>query len=138
MVRLDGYQKVEKKKKDSSLMRILVTGGAGFIGANLVEKLLQREDVGVVRVLDNLATGSLKNIQEFESNAKFQFVRGDIRNYETCLEVCNEIDLISHQAALGSVPRSIKDPITSNDVNVTGFLNMLVAARDAGVSRVRV
>ncbi len=117
-------------------MRILVTGGAGFIGSNLVEKLLQRGDVETVRVLDNLATGSLKNIEEYEPNPKFQFVQGDIRSYEACLKACEGIDLISHQAALGSVPRSINDPITTNEVNITGTLNIFTAAKERGIKRV--
>ena len=85
-------------------MRILVTGGAGFIGSNLVEKLLQDNRVTLVRVLDNLATGSLKNIEAFNADPKFEFLEGDIRNYDTCLEACDTIDLVTHQAALGSVP----------------------------------
>jgi UDP-N-acetylglucosamine/UDP-N-acetylgalactosamine 4-epimerase len=117
-------------------MRILVTGGAGFIGSNLVEKLLGREDVEQVRVLDNLSTGSIKNIEEFETNAKFEFIQGDIREYKACLKVCEGIDLISHQAALGSVPRSINDPLTTNAVNITGTLNIFTAAKETKVKRV--
>lgn len=117
-------------------MRILVTGGAGFIGSNLVEHLVGRPDVTLVRVLDNLATGSLKNIEPFQTNPKFEFIEGDIRDYNTCLTACEGIDLISHQAALGSVPRSIKDPLTSNEVNVTGTLNIFTAAKEQGVQRV--
>ena len=100
-------------------MRILVTGGAGFIGSNLVEKLLVDERVSFVRVLDNLITGSLKNISSFSSHLKFEFLEGDIRNYDTCLKACDGIDLISHQAGLGSVPRSVVDPLTTNAVNIT-------------------
>jgi UDP-N-acetylglucosamine 4-epimerase len=117
-------------------MRILITGGAGFIGSNLAGYLLQKEEVELVRVLDNLATGSLKNIEEFKGHSKFEFVQGDIRDYQTCLSVCNEIDLISHQAALGSVPRSINDPLTTNEVNITGTLNIFTAAKEKGVRRV--
>lgn len=117
-------------------MRILVTGGAGFIGSNLVEHLLQKPEVKLVRVFDNLATGSLKNIEEFESDPKFEFVQGDIRDYEACLKLCEGIDLISHQAALGSVPRSINDPITSNNVNITGTLHIFTAAKEKGIKRV--
>ena len=117
-------------------MNILVTGGAGFIGSNLVKGLLDRSDVQLVRVLDNLATGSLKNIEEFRNDSRFEFIEGDIRNYTTCLEVCKGIDAISHQAALGSVPRSINDPLTSNEVNVTGTLNIFTAAKETGVKRV--
>lgn len=116
--------------------KILVTGGAGFIGANLVEHLLQKPEVESVRVLDNLATGSLKNIEAFESHPKFEFIQGDIRDYTTCLNACENIDLISHQAALGSVPRSINDPLTANEVNITGTLNIFTAAKEKGSKRI--
>ncbi len=117
-------------------MRILVTGGAGFIGSNLVQELLQLTAVEKVRVLDNLATGSLKNIEEFLSHPKFELMEGDIRNFETCLAACTNIDGISHQAALGSVPRSINDPLTTNNVNITGTLNIFTAAKDKEIKRV--
>jgi UDP-N-acetylglucosamine 4-epimerase len=117
-------------------MKILVTGGAGFIGSNLVKQLLHLEHVSMVRVLDNLATGFEKNIIEFQTNPKFEFIKGDIRSYQTCLEASEGMNLISHQAALGSVPRSIKDPLTTNDVNITGTLNIFTAAKEAGVKRV--
>jgi UDP-N-acetylglucosamine/UDP-N-acetylgalactosamine 4-epimerase len=117
-------------------MRILVTGGAGFIGSNLTEHLLHRKDVELVRVLDNLSTGSEKNIDAFRQNPRFEFVEGDIRQYPICLQACEGIDLISHQAALGSVPRSIKDPLTTNEVNITGTLNVFTAAKEKGVKRV--
>src|SRR5574338_239021 len=117
-------------------MKVLVTGGAGFIGSNLTERLLQDDRVNLVRVLDNLATGSLENIKEFTGNQKFHFLEGDIRDYNTCLKACDGIDLISHQAALGSVPRSIKDPLTSNDVNITGTLNIFNAAREKKIKRI--
>lgn len=117
-------------------MKILVTGGAGFIGANIVKQLLDLENVEQVRVLDNLATGYLKNIEEFESNKKFEFLQGDIRDYEICLQACNGIHAITHQAALGSVPRSINDPLTTNQVNITGTLNIFTAAKEKGVQRV--
>ena len=117
-------------------MRILVTGGAGFIGSNLVEQLLQDDRVIGVRVLDNLATGYLKNIEDFFSNPKFEFTEGDIRNYKTCLAVCDGMDSISHQAALGSVPRSIADPLTTNEVNITGTLNIFTAAKEKNIKRV--
>lgn len=117
-------------------MRILITGGAGFIGSNLVENLLQDERVSLVRVFDNLATGSLKNIEAYKNHPKFDFIEGDIRSYETCLTACDGIDLISHQAALGSVPRSINDPLTTNNVNITGTLNIFTAAKEKGIKRV--
>ena len=108
----------------------LVTGGAGFIGSNLVEYLL-KWGAGKVRVLDNLATGSLDNLAEFKDNAAFEFVEGDIRDLEVCKQAMEGMDYVSHQAALGSVPRSLEDPIASNQVNVDGFLNMLVAHKES-------
>lgn len=117
-------------------MRILITGGAGFIGSNLAEHLLNDPRVESVRVLDNLSTGSLKNIEAFEADRKFQFLHGDIRDYKTCLDACEGMNLISHQAALGSVPRSINDPLTTNEVNITGTLNMFTAAKEKGIKRV--
>ncbi len=117
-------------KKDSSF---LVTGGAGFIGSNLVEKIL---NLGYkVRVLDNFSTGKKRNIEEFLDNSNFEFIEGDIRELVTCREACNGIDYVLHQAALCSVPRSINDPRTTNDVNITGTLNMMIAARDNKVKR---
>lgn len=116
-------------------MKILVTGGAGFIGSNLVEALLKDKRVSLVRVLDNLETGFLHNIDEFFENPKFEFLSGDIRDYDTCVKACEGIDLISHQAALGSVPRSIKNPLATNSVNITGFLNVLTAARESKIKR---
>ena len=113
--------------------KILVTGGAGFIGSNLCETLL---DLGVkVTCLDNFSTGRRENLETCLQNPNFTLIEGDIRNLETCKKVCENQDFVLHEAALGSVPRSINDPITSNEVNVGGFLNMLVAARDAGVKR---
>jgi UDP-N-acetylglucosamine/UDP-N-acetylgalactosamine 4-epimerase len=117
-------------------MRVLVTGGAGFIGSNLVEHLLQKDEVQLVRVLDNLATGSAKNLDEFTGHPKFEFIQGDIRDYQSCLQASDGMDLISHQAALGSVPRSINDPLTSNEVNVTGTLNIFTAAKEKKIRRV--
>lgn len=115
---------------DLSQYKFLVTGGAGFIGSNLVEYLL-KFNAGHVRVLDNLSNGYVDNIQEFMSLPNFEFIEGDIRDLETCKMAVKDMDFISHQAALGSVPRSIGDPITSNEVNISGFLNMLVAAKDS-------
>ncbi|WP_276166289.1 SDR family oxidoreductase [Zobellia alginiliquefaciens] len=112
---------------------ILVTGGAGFIGSNLCETLLLNGNK--VICLDNFATGKRKNIKPFLSNENFTLIEGDIRELSTCESACKNTDYVLHQAALGSVPRSINDPITSNDVNVSGFLNMLVAARNAKVKR---
>ncbi|MFK7747179.1 MAG: SDR family oxidoreductase [Kordia sp.] len=112
----------------------LITGGAGFIGSNLVGYLL-KHNAKKVRVLDNLATGFKHNIAEFESHPNFEFVLGDIRDLETCTTAVAGMDFVLHQAALGSVPRSFNDPISSNEVNIAGFLNMLVASRDAGVKR---
>ncbi|WP_439506876.1 SDR family oxidoreductase [Sediminibacterium sp.] len=115
---------------DLSEYSFLITGGAGFIGSNIVEYLL-KYNAGRVRVLDNLSNGYFDNIKEFIGLSNFEFIEGDIRNLETCRKAVQGINFISHQAALGSVPRSISDPITSNDVNISGFLNMLVAARDS-------
>ena len=115
---------------------ILVTGGAGFIGSNLVHALLQHDRISLVRVMDNLSTGHLKNIEKFAHQTKFEFVEGDIRDFEACKRACEGIDLISHQAALGSVPRSIKDPLTTNEVNITGTLNIFLAAANQGVRRI--
>jgi len=116
--------------KELSNYSFLVTGGAGFIGSNLVEYLL-KFGAKKVRVLDNLATGFKENLSEFVSHPAFEFMEGDIRDLATCKKAMDGIDYVSHQAALGSVPRSINDPITSNEVNVTGFLNMLVAQKES-------
>lgn len=112
----------------------LVTGGAGFIGSNIVEYLLKFK-AKKVRVLDNFSTGSRENLKEFVNNSELEVLEGDIRDLSICQAACKDIDYITHQAALGSVPRSIQDPITTNEVNITGFLNMLVAARDNRVKR---
>lgn len=113
--------------------KILVTGGAGFIGSNLCEELLTYNCEVVC--FDNFSTGKMENILPFFKNKNFRLIVGDIRNIDDCNRAVEGIDYVLHEAALGSVPRSIKDPITSNDVNVSGFLNMLVAARDAKVKR---
>jgi len=113
--------------------KILITGGAGFIGSNLCDHFISNGYQVVC--LDNFATGFRKNIQHHLSNPDFTLVEGDIRNMEDCRKAVEGVAYVLHQAALGSVPRSIKDPITTNDVNVGGFLNMLTASRDAGVKR---
>lgn len=117
-------------------MKILVTGGAGFIGSNLVEELLKDKRVTTVRVLDDLSTGFRRNLSSFDNNKKFEFIHGDIRDLSTCLSASKGMNLISHQAALGSVPRSIKDPITSNDVNINGTLNIFHSAIKHNIKRV--
>jgi nucleoside-diphosphate-sugar epimerase len=109
----------------------LVTGGAGFIGSHIVDELLRRGET--VRVLDNMATGKRENLEHCLE--RIDFIEGDIRDMETCRRACADVDFVLHQAALGSVPRSMEDPLTSHDVNVTGTLKMLIAARDEGVKR---
>jgi UDP-N-acetylglucosamine 4-epimerase len=113
--------------------KILITGGAGFIGSNLCEHFLKLG--ATITCLDNFATGYQHNIEDFLDYPNFTLIEGDIRDLKTCHKVCANQDYILHQAALGSVPRSVNDPVISNEVNVSGFLNMLVAARDAGVKR---
>ena len=116
--------------------KILLTGGAGFIGSNIADALIGREDVDLVRVLDNLATGKMDNIQHLLDHPKFEFIKGDIRDIDTCLKAATTMDMVCHQAALGSVPRSIEDPLTTNDVNITGTLNIFNAARLHNIKRV--
>ncbi|OFX91634.1 MAG: Vi polysaccharide biosynthesis protein VipB/TviC [Bacteroidetes bacterium GWC2_40_22] len=121
---------MERLLRNSS---VLVTGGAGFIGSNLTESLL---DAGnEVVCLDNFSTGKRKNIETFLSNPKFKLIEGDIRNYDDCVNAVKGIDIVFHEAALGSVPRSIKDPVTSTDVNIGGFVKILFASIEAGVKR---
>src|SRR5690554_3378196 len=112
----------------SPKFKILVTGAAGFIGSNLCEFLIKNGNKVVG--LDNFSTGKRSNIENLLKNNRFQFIEGDIRNLNDCNSACEDVDYILHQATLGSVPRSINDPITSNEVNVGEFLNMLVTTRD--------
>jgi len=120
--------KIEDKK-------FLVTGGAGFIGSHIVAYLL-KNNAGKVKVLDNLISGNYRNIQEWENHPNFEFIEGDITDSATCLRACKDIDYLSHQAALGSVPRSIKDPARTNSINVDGFLNMMIAAKECKIKKV--
>lgn len=113
--------------------KVLITGGAGFIGSNLVEYFLRKGYL--VRVLDNFSTGHRQNIAQHLHLPAFELIEGDIRDLETCQKAVKGVHYVLHQAALGSVPRSIADPITSNDVNVSGFLNMLSAAKDECIKR---
>ncbi|MDG1379123.1 MAG: NAD-dependent epimerase/dehydratase family protein, partial [Flavobacteriaceae bacterium] len=116
--------------EDLSKLNFLVTGGGGFIGANIVEYLL-KYDAKKVRVLDNFSNGYHENLSEFMEHPSFELIEGDIRDLETCKKAIEEIDYVSHQAALGSVPRSINDPATTNHVNISGFLNMMIALKDS-------
>ncbi len=122
-------------KKDISNTSFLVTGGAGFIGSNIVNYLLTF-GAKKVRVIDNLSNSSGENLEPFMSNPNFEFVNGDISNYESCLKVTEGIDFVSNQAALGSVPRSLANPVATNNANVVGFLNMITAARKNKVKRI--
>lgn len=122
-----------KHLKLNSDKSILVTGGAGFIGSNLCESIL--ENGNKVRCLDNLSTGKKTNIEKLLAYPNFEFVEGDITTLETCMQACTGIDFVLHQAALGSVPRSINNPMKTNEVNISGFLNMLWAVKESGVKR---
>lgn len=115
------------------MRKILVTGGAGFIGSNLCEELVKKGNYVVC--LDNFSTGRIENIQGLLDNNRFKLIEGDIRNLDTCLKAVNGVDVVFHEAALGSIPRCIDDPITTNAVNISGFLNMLVAAKNAKIDR---
>lgn len=115
------------------IKKILVTGGAGFIGSNIVEKLLKLDFQ--VRVIDNLSSGKQENIDIFTHHPNYEFVLGDIRDFETCTEVCKDMDAVCHQAAMGSVPRSVQFPIPTNENNIDGYLNILFAAKEAGIKR---
>ncbi|MEG0379669.1 MAG: GDP-mannose 4,6-dehydratase, partial [Eubacterium sp.] len=124
-----GYENVIFPKET----KFLITGGAGFIGSNLCETLLKRGHF--VRCLDDLSTGKEENIQPFLENENFKFIKGDIRDLDTCLKACKDIDYVSHQAAWGSVPRSIEMPLLYEEINIKGTLNMLEAARQNDVKK---
>jgi UDP-N-acetylglucosamine/UDP-N-acetylgalactosamine 4-epimerase len=113
--------------------RVLITGGAGFIGSNLVESMLNAGNEVVC--LDNFSTGKRENLKEFIRNSKFKLIEGDIRNYNDCEKAAKDVEIVFHQAALGSVPRSIKDPISTTDVNIGGFVKMIFASKEAYVKR---
>jgi len=113
--------------------KVLVTGGAGFIGSNLIQSLLSLNNQ--VICLDNFSTGKRENLKDYTDNPDFRLIEGDIRNYDDCQAAVNGVEIVFHEAALGSVPRSIKDPVSSTDVNIGGFVKMLFAAKEAGVKR---
>ena len=125
---------MQNNLKELTNKHVLVTGGAGFIGSNLCAYLLQNNVK--VTCLDNLITGKLENIEELMSNANFKFMNGDITNLNDCTNACKDIDIILHQAALGSVPRSIENPMNTNNINISGFLNILWAAKASNIKRV--
>jgi UDP-N-acetylglucosamine 4-epimerase len=129
------YNMLESTNKNNLAQHsFLVTGGAGFIGSNLVEFLLDN-DAKFVRVLDNFSTGNIDNIKKFFTSPRFELLTGDIRDIETCKKAVVSIDYVSHQAALGSVPRSISDPLTTNEVNISGFLNVLNVIKNSQVKK---
>src|SRR5690606_17670587 len=117
-------------------MHILLTGGAGFIGSHLVRAFIRHPDIKEITVIDNLITGSMDNINKILGHEKVNFVEGDIRNFDLCKELCQEATAVCHQAALGSVPRSIADPVHTNSHNIDGTLNVFAAAREAGIRRI--
>lgn len=117
-------------------VKILVTGGAGFIGSNLIDALLRDTRVDLVRVLDNFSNGKRKNLELWKNDPRLEIVEGDIRDFSTCQRASENIDVISHQAAMGSVPRSVKDPLTTHEVNVNGTMHVFTAAKEAGIKNV--
>ncbi|MCF8342632.1 MAG: NAD-dependent epimerase/dehydratase family protein [Chitinophagaceae bacterium] len=117
-------------------MKIVLTGGAGFVGSHIAEALLANSNVSKVRIVDNLSTGDIRNISPLFSNSKLEFLRADIRFYKECENAVAGMDLICHQAAIGSVPRSIDNPLYSHDNNVNGFLNIIEAGKNAGIKKV--
>ncbi len=129
-----GLSQLKLHTKDLSGVSVLVTGGAGFIGSHLSAYLVQNGAKKVV-VLDDLSTGFEKNIEPLKSAKNFSFIKGSITDYKTCVNACKEIDIILHHAALGSVPRSIENPIRTNEVNVSGFVNILFAAKECGIKK---
>lgn len=116
-------------------INLLITGGAGFIGSNLVHKYINDPRIGVLRVVDDLSTGHYSNIEEFINHPKFEFIKGDICDYNTCLLATKNINKVTHQAALGSVPRSIENPMRSTEVNILGTVNLMHACQINGINR---
>src|SRR5262249_28137893 len=115
---------------------VLITGGAGFIGSNICERLLAMKEIGLVRVIDNLETGYRENIAAFLPEKKFEFMDSDIRDFGACRKAMEGIDVVLHQAALGSVPRSIQNPINTNEFNITGTLNIFYSAKESKVRKI--